>query len=134
MQETQTDLAPSPGDGGEVHADLSLAQDLRRLADEAKVLAQAEFAFQKSRAAYVGAEARTIALLLVAAAVVVFFAAMALVVGTVIALGPLLGPWGAMAAVTLVLLALAAFCAFGARARVKRMTAIAGNTVGGDGK
>jgi uncharacterized membrane protein YqjE len=122
MQDTVTN--PSPA--GEGYADISLAQDLRQLAGEAKTLAQAELAFQKSRAAYVGAETRTIALLLVVAAVVVFFAVMALVVGTVIALGPLLGPWGAMAAVTLVLVLLAGLCAWSAKTRLKRMMTIIG--------
>jgi uncharacterized membrane protein YqjE len=122
MQDTVTN--PSPA--GEGYTDISLAQDLRQLAGEAKTLAQAELAFQKSRAAYVGAETRTIALLLVVAAVVVFFAVMALVVGTVIALGPLLGPWGAMAAVTLVLILLAGLCAWSAKTRLKRMMTIIG--------
>ena len=102
----------------------SLADDLRLLADEAKELAQAEFSFQKSRAAYVGTESRNIALLLIVAVVLVFFALVALVVGTVIALGPLLGPWGAMAAVTIALLAIAGFCAFRAKGRTARMMAI----------
>ena len=123
MQDTDTHLAPT----GEEFTDLSLTQDLRLLADEAKTLAQAEFAFQKSRAAFVGGETKTIALLLVVAVVVVFFAVMALVIGTVIALGPLLGPWGAMAAVTLALVAIAAFCALSAKARIKGMMVIAGN-------
>lgn len=102
----------------------SLAEDLRQLADEAKALAGAEFALQKSRAAFAGAESRTIAVLLLVAAVLVFFAAMALVIGTVIALGPLLGPWGAMAMVTLALIALAGWSAVAARRRLSRMMAI----------
>jgi hypothetical protein len=127
MKQVEHELAPPSHDaGGEGYADASLAQDLRLLAGEAKALAQAEFAFQKSRAAYVGAETRTIALLLVVAAVVVFFAVMALVVGTVIALGPLLGAWGAMAVVTLALIVVAALCALNAKSRIKRMMTIAG--------
>ena len=126
MQDTTPTLAPAAED----YEHLSLAQDLRQLADEAKALAQAELAFQKSRAAYVGAETRTIVILLVVAAVLVFFAAMAFVVGTVIALGPLLGLWGAMASVTLVLLALAAFGAWSARSRLRRMLRIAGGSQG----
>lgn len=102
----------------------SLVEDLRLLAEEAKRLAQAEFAFQKSRAAYAGAESRTISLLLALAAVLVFFALMALVVGMVIALGPLLGPWGAMAVVTVMLLLLSGGCAIVARSRFRRMMAI----------
>lgn len=103
---------------------LSLAADLRLLADEAKELAQAELAFQKSRAAYAGAQAKAIAGLLVVAAVVVFFAVIALVTGTVIALGPVLGLWGAMAAVTLGLLLFAGLCALAAHAKFKRMMTI----------
>jgi uncharacterized membrane protein YdjX (TVP38/TMEM64 family) len=103
---------------------LTLAEDLRLLADEAKELAQAELAFQKSRAAYAGAQAKAIAGLLVVAAVVVFFAVMALVTGTVIALGPVLGLWGAMAAVTLGLLLFAGICALAAHAKFKRMMTI----------
>ncbi|SFG17201.1 Putative Holin-X, holin superfamily III [Novosphingobium sp. CF614] len=109
---------------------LSFADDLRLLADEAKALAQAEFAFQKSRAAYAGAESKTISLLLLVAAMFVFFALMALVTGTVIALGPVLGPWGAMACVTLGLLLLAGACALSARSRLKRMIALLSNDRG----
>ncbi|MGF7152807.1 putative membrane protein YqjE [Novosphingobium gossypii] len=104
-----------------------MMRDLRLLADEAKTLAQAELAFQRSRAAYVGAETRTIALLAIIAVVLVFFAFMAFVVGTVIALGPLLGLWGAMATVTVVLLAAAVLGALNARSRLRRMLSIAGS-------
>ncbi|PNU06164.1 hypothetical protein [Novosphingobium guangzhouense] len=124
MQDNSPSLAPAAED----HENLSLAQDLRRLADEAKAFAQAEITFQKSRAAFVGAETRSIVLLLIVAATLVFFAAMAFVVGTVIALGPVLGLWGAMAAVTLVLLMLAVFGALNARARLRRMMRIAGGS------
>lgn len=120
MEQPTQGLAPLP----EHEEGLSFADDLRQLADEAKALAQAEFAFQKSRAAYAGAESRTIALLLVFAAVFVFFALVALVVGAVIALGPLLGPWGAMATVTVGLLVTAGLCALTARRRTRRMLSI----------
>lgn len=128
MQDPETNLALAHealvSDGS---TDLSLAQDLRKLADEAKTFALAEVAFQKSRAAYVGAEARTISVLLVLAAVVAFFALMAFVVGTVIALGPVLGPWGAMAVVTVVLLLIAGVCAWNARTKMKRMMSVVRN-------
>ena len=120
MQQSDQDLATIEHEVEEP----SLVEELRQLAEEGRVLAQAEFAFQKSRAAYAGAESKTISLLLAFAAVLVFFSLMALVMGTVIALGPLLGPWGAMGAVTLLLLLIAATCAFSARTRVTRMMAI----------
>ena len=116
--------SPTPVPLAEEAEGPSLAEDVRLLAEQGKILAQAEFAFQKSRAAYAGSETRTISLLLVGAAVLVFFALMALVTGTVIALGPVLGLWGAMAAVTIALLVLAAVAAISAKGRFKRMMTI----------
>ncbi|MYL96742.1 phage holin family protein [Novosphingobium sp. FGD1] len=124
MHELDTRLEPDQGE----FSDLSLAQDLRQLADEAKAVARTELAFQKSRAAYVGAETKTITLLFVIALVIAFFAVMALVVGVVIALGPILGLWGAMAAVTVVLLIAAGLCAFTAMGRLSRMMKIVSNS------
>ncbi len=127
MLEAETDLAPiTPEPGAGAPRDPSIAQDLRQLAAEANTPVQAEFTLQKSRAAFVGAEARAIVLLLVAAAVLVFFAVMACVVGTVIALGPVIGPWGAMVAVTLTLLVIAAIGAWSARSKLKRTMTIIG--------
>ncbi|MCT2400822.1 phage holin family protein [Novosphingobium mangrovi (ex Huang et al. 2023)] len=120
MQQSENEPAPL-AEGAE---GLSLAEDLRQLAEEAKALAQAELAFQKSRAAYAGSETKAIAGLLVVAAVVVFFAVVAFVTGTVIALGPVLGLWGAMAAVTFGLLLAAGICALTARSKLKRMMAV----------
>ncbi|TCM21993.1 putative superfamily III holin-X [Novosphingobium sp. PhB165] len=107
--------------------DISLAQDLKLLAEEARTLAQAELAFQKTRAAYVGAEARTIALFGVLAAVVVFFALMALVFGLVLSLASVLGPWLATAVATLALLVIAAILGLSARGRVKRVRSVLSN-------
>jgi Protein of unknown function (DUF1469). len=104
--------------------DLTLTKDLRQLASEAKALAQAELTFQKSRAAYAGSETKVIAVLALAAALIVLFALMAFVVGTVIALGPVLGLWGAMAAVVVALLLCAGACGLAAKARAKRMMSI----------
>jgi uncharacterized membrane protein YqjE len=121
MQDTTPpDLAPV----AEEHEGLSFAQDLRQLAADGKAFAQAELSFQKSRAAYVGSEIRTIAVLAIVAMVLVFFAVMSLVIGTVIALGPLLGPWGAMGAVTFALLFLSVLGLLSAKTRLKRMVAI----------
>lgn len=107
--------------------DRSLQNDLRALADEARTAAEAEFAFQKSRAAYAGKKFPSIIGLLVGAAVIVFFAIMAFVVGLVIALAPLLTAWGSMAVVTLGLLALALLLAFAARSKFKSTMAIIGD-------
>jgi hypothetical protein len=118
MRKLTPEIAPPPQEAEE---EATLAEDLQQLARDARALAEAEFAFQKTRAAYAGAQAKGIALLGVVAAVLVFFAAMALVVGVVIALGPVLTAWGAMAAVTLGLLAIAGICLLAAKVRVRRM-------------
>ena len=102
----------------------TLAEDLRLLAQDARALAAAELAFQKTRAAYAGAQARGIALLGTVAVVLAFFATMALVVGLVIALGPVLSPWGAMAAVTAALLLISVTCAVTAKAKFTRMVRV----------
>ncbi|MGC3980820.1 MAG: phage holin family protein [Steroidobacteraceae bacterium] len=104
--------------------DLSFAQDLRLLAEEARALAHAELTFQKTRAAYVGAEVRTITLFAALGAAFVFFALMALTVGFVIALGTVLGPWTAMVVATLVIGGIAAGLMLLARARMRRMRAV----------
>lgn len=102
----------------------TLAEDLRLLAQDARTLAEAEIAFQKTRAAYAGAQARGIAILGAVAVVLAFFALMALVVGLVIALGPVLSPWGAMGAVTATLLLMAVTCALLAKGRFTRMVGV----------
>ncbi|WP_395394779.1 phage holin family protein [Novosphingobium sp. BL-8A] len=107
--------------------DISFAQDLRLLAEEARTLAQAELAFQKTRAAYVGAEVRKIALFGALAAVFIFFALMAFVFGLVLSLASVIGPWAATAVGTLALLLVAAILALSARGRVRRMRSALGN-------
>lgn len=108
--------------------DLSFAQDLRLLAEEARALAQAELAFQKTRAAYVGAEVRAITMLGALGAAFVFFALMALTVGFVFALGSVLGPWAAMVVATLAIGGAAAGLMLLARTRMRRMRAVLADT------
>lgn len=120
MLDTPASLAP-PHEEGE---DLSLIQDVRLLLGEARNFAQAEVAYQKTRAAYAGAETRSIAILGVGAAVLVFFALMALVVGAVIAFGTLIGPWLAMIAVPAAILVVAVIMGLSARGKARRMMAL----------
>jgi Flp pilus assembly protein TadB len=122
MQDDEQALAPLLSEA----RDRSLQEDLHKLAEEARAYAEAEFAFQKSRAAYGVSAAKTIVLLLIAAAVVVFFAVMALVVGLVIALAPLITAWGSTALVTLALLGIAFFLLLRAKSRVGALLAIVG--------
>lgn len=101
----------------------SLTEDLRQLADDARALARAEIAYQKSRAVFAGQEVKWIAILGLLAAVLVFFALMALTLGLVLALTPILTAWGATAAVFVGLLAVAGLCALLAASRWKNMAA-----------
>lgn len=120
MLDTQANLAPPTTEG----EDLSLIEDVRLLAGEARNYAQAELAYQKARAAYAGAETRNIAILGVGAAVLVFFAVMALVLGAVIAVGTVIGPWLSMIAVPVAILVVAAFMGLSARGKVRRMMSL----------
>lgn len=101
----------------------SLTGDLRQLAERGRTLAVAEAAYQKARATYAGREIKTISLLGVFAFLFVFFALMALTVGLVIALTPVLTAWGATAAVAGGLIVLALLCALTAASRWRAMIA-----------
>jgi hypothetical protein len=106
----------------------SLNEDLHQLAQDARAYAEAEFHFQKSRASYAASASKSIIVYALVALVLVFFAIMALVVGLVIALAPLLTPWGSTAVVTLALLGLAVFLLLRAKKRVSTlMTVFAGD-------
>lgn len=97
----------------------SLGEEIRDLIDSGKALAAAELAWQKARAAYAGRQAGAIAIFALLAAAFAFFALVALVVGLLFALTPLLGVWGAMAAVSGTLLGLALILAAIALARTR---------------
>ncbi|MFA7587729.1 MAG: phage holin family protein [Novosphingobium sp.] len=101
-------------------AERSLAADMRQLAEDAKALAKAEAEYQKARAAYAGGAARSIATMAVLAGTFAFFALMALVLGAVLTLAPILSPGGATATVTGALLAMAALFGLLARSRVRK--------------
>jgi hypothetical protein len=77
----------------------SLTDDLRRLAEDGKTFAEAEYAYQRARLGYAGSMARGIALSLLAAACLLFLAVMALLFGLILALSPLVTAWGATAIV-----------------------------------
>lgn len=101
--------------------DRSLADDLRQLIDDGRALADAEFAYQKRRAEFAGQGIKGVAILGALAAALVFFALMALTIGLVLALAPLLTPWGAAGAAFAGLLFAGFICAKLASARWKRL-------------
>jgi uncharacterized membrane protein YqjE len=103
-------------------ADRSLLDDLRLLAGDAKALAKAEVAYQRSRASAFGGLIGKTAALGALATLLLFLALVALVVGVLIALIPLLTAWGATAVVTAALVLLAGISALWARASWARLT------------
>ena len=102
----------------------SLADDVRALIDDGKTYLEAELQFQKSRAALVVGRGKSGAILGVAAAAIAHLALIALVVGLLFALAPVIGPWGATGIVVGVLLIVAAVLAVMARRRFARLSAV----------
>ncbi|MEP5939059.1 MAG: phage holin family protein [Erythrobacter sp.] len=87
--------------------DASLSDEILALVDDGKTYAEAELAFQKSRAGFVANRTKDAALFGMFALGFVHLALIALVVGVLIALTPVIGPWGATAAVVGALLLMA---------------------------
>jgi Flp pilus assembly protein TadB len=100
-----------------------LVDDLRQLAADGRTLLEAELAYQKSRAAVAGKAVGSIAGWGALALALVFFALMALVIGLILALTPLLGPWPAMLATVAGLLVAAALSGWLAARRWKHTAA-----------
>lgn len=82
----------------------SLADDLLALFEDGKTYAEAEVAYQKSRAGYTANRLKSAVALGFGAFGVLHLALIALTVGVVIALIPLVGPWIATAIVSLTLI------------------------------
>jgi hypothetical protein len=118
-----TDQAPDQPGAVTDPADRSLVEDLRRLAGDARTMAGAELAYQQARAKLASSSIAGIAGRAAVALALAFFALMAIVLGAILALSPLLTPWGATAVVTLVLLVGALVMALRARAKWRRMVA-----------
>lgn len=109
---------PSPDDDAR---ERSLVDDLRLLAEDARRLADAEVAYQKSRASFAGQELRSIVVLVLLAGSMVFIALMALTFGLVLALTPLLTAWGATGVVVSGLVVGTLLCGTWARVLWRRM-------------
>ena len=89
---------------GDRSAQPSLADDLLALFEDGKTYAEAELAYQKSRAGYTANRLKGALALGLSAFGVLHLALIALTVGVVIALAPLVGPWIATAIVTIALI------------------------------
>ena len=90
----------------------SLTDDVRALFEDGKTYAQAELAYQKSRGRFVADRAKSVAVFGIGALALVHLALIALVIGLIIALIPLVGPWLATGIVVLALLVGAAVLGF----------------------
>ncbi|MCT2558032.1 phage holin family protein [Tsuneonella sp. YG55] len=99
----------------------SLTDDIVALFDDGRTMVEAEIQFQKTRAAFAFDRGRSGAFYGIAAFALVHLALVALVVGLVIALTPLIGPWGATGAVVFVLLAAGTAFALAARRKFARL-------------
>ena len=97
---------------------------LSRFSGDGRTLLEAEFAYQKSRAAVAGAGAKGIAGWTALALALVFFALMALVVGVLLGLAELIGIWPATVVTVLAVLAAAGLCGLAAARRWNRMSAL----------
>lgn len=98
-------------------AERSLVDDVRQLVTDGRTLVEAELAYHKSRLSLAGRTAKGMAGWIALALSLVFFALMALVMGLVIGLSALVGPWAATLVVVLLLLACAGFSGWAALRR-----------------
>lgn len=116
--------ASARGASPDASAQRSLVDDVRQLSDVGRELARAELAYQKARAAYAGKGARNVAIAGVIGGTLAFFALMALVLGLLLILAPIITPIGATVAVVAGLLIAAILCAMFARNSLKQIQAV----------
>lgn len=119
--ETAGLAAPADRLGDEELEARSLLDDVEALIDDGKTYLEAEFAFQKTRVAVVADRAKSALVYGAVALLLGFLALIGLTVGAIIALSPVLTPWGA-AALVVGLLAFAAGLA--GRAAAKRWSGL----------
>jgi hypothetical protein len=105
----------------------ALRDDITTLVEDARTYAEAEIAFQKTRAGLAGKTGARALLLLVLALVLLHLALIALAVGVVIALAPYVTIWGAIAIVVGVMLAGVAGLVYAALGDGKRLAAMFGS-------
>jgi hypothetical protein len=102
----------------------SLLEELRLLAQDARNMAEAEMAYQSSRAAFLAEGLRGIAILAGVAVVFAIFSLLGLTVGLLIALTPLVSAWGATGIVAGGLALLAVIALVRAKGRWKYVSAV----------
>lgn len=108
----------------EAPGDRSLVDGVDALIADGKTYLQAELAYQKSRAGYTANRLKWSAAYGAAAFAFLHLALIALTVGIVFALSPLVGPWLATGIVVVVLLAAAAFLLMRLRGKIADMRSV----------
>lgn len=111
-----------PRGDGEAQPRSSLADDILSLVEDGRTYAEAELNYQKSRIVFVAGRSKSIALYLALALGFVHLALIALVVGSLFVLAPLVGAPGATGLVVGVLLLGAAILALLARTKARDVT------------
>ncbi len=102
----------------------TLTEDIAALVESGRTYAEAELAFQKTRAAVAGSNAAKAAAALVVALVLLNIAVIALAVGIIIALAPLITIWGAIGVVVGALLLVVALLLRSARQRASVLSSL----------
>jgi Flp pilus assembly protein TadB len=113
------DAVPDETDGGV--NERSLLEDVEAAIEDGKTYLEAELTYQRTRAAYAADRFKNAAVFAAIGMSLALLALVALTVGLVFALVPLLTAWGAAAAVTLAWLALAAVFLRMATARWRKL-------------
>lgn len=136
MPETPPEMPDHRADAADGHDDglpdaaSTLTEDIAALIDSGRTYAEAELAFQKTRASLVGGNAGKAVASLVLALVLLNIALTALAIGAVLALQPLITIWGAIAVVVGALLLGAGLLVRSARARGRVLAAMFGDGSG----
>lgn len=107
-----------------LHKDSSVTDDIAALIDSGRTYAEAEFAFQKTRLGLVAGSAAKAVVALVLALVMLHIALVALAVGAVIALAPLITIWGAIGVVVGAMLLGVGLLVRSARSRAKLLSVL----------
>lgn len=121
------EASPSPQGDEYDPLDESLTEELAALIDDGRTYAEAELAFQKTRAKFAGKSVGAAAGFLVVAIVTLHIAVLALAVGMLIALQPLVTIWGAIAIVVGALLVATALLVLAAKRRADRLKLLFGS-------
>lgn len=98
------DTAPPPPRASDVAEERSLFDDVRDIVDDGRTLIEAELAYQSARVAYGWERGAGITVLLLISLAATLFALIAVVVGLLLALAPLITIWGALGVVGAALL------------------------------